>query len=209
MSIKQRANKAREDSLSFLEETQSQTEATPDQLQAIRREIERYRDLELEKVHLEDRLREVNESIKKIREQTLVDLMDGAQVRNLGVDASGNKPAFEVEIKPYCHANIGADWEPERRAAAFSWITDNKHGDMIKGVFTIQLGRGTSKLQTQLRAALKKMKIDYTYDRTVPWNTLTAFVKEQVEVYHMTPPLDLLGATVGRVAQIKKQKKEK
>ena len=41
---------------------------------------------------------------------------------------------------------------------------------------------------------------------TVPWNTLTSYVREQVEGDH--PPLDLeiLGATAGQVVKIKKRK---
>ena len=56
---------------------------------------------------------------------------------------------------------------------------------------------------------MKKEKIEYSNKFGVPWNTLTAFVKEQIEEKKVTPPLELLGATVGRVVQVVKQKKEK
>jgi hypothetical protein len=40
----------------------------------------------------------------------------------------------------------------------------------------------------------------------IPWNTLTAFVKEQCEL-GAALELDTIGATVGRVVKIKPRKK--
>jgi hypothetical protein len=73
----------------------------------------------------------------------------------------------------------------------------------------VSFGAGSSKAQKLLAAFLKKNKMSYTSDYGVPWNTLTAWLKDMIENHHKTPTLDLLGATVGRVASVVKQKKQK
>lgn len=182
------------------DDTQQADEAT---LENIRKKIEELRSLTFENVSLKERISQNNERIAALTNKELVDMFDAAKVKNLGVLADGNLPPYEVEIKPYYHANI-----PEEKAEeAFAWLRKNKHGDMIKGTYTVSMGRGTEGQQKKLLAYMKKEKIPYSYKFGVPWNTLTAFVREQVEKYEVTPPLDLLGATVGRVAQVKKEKK--
>jgi hypothetical protein len=51
----------------------------------------------------------------------------------------------------------------------------------------------------------RKLEVSYSSKLSVPWNTLTAFVKEQVEKGAVLP-LDILGATVGRVVKLKARK---
>lgn len=79
---------------------------------------------------------------------------------------------------------------------------------MIKGTYTIQFGMGMEKQRKAFETLLKKNKIEFSYKFGVPWNTLTAFIKEQIEDYHREPPLKLLGATVGRMAFLVKTRKQ-
>jgi hypothetical protein len=88
----------------------------------------------------------------------------------------------------------------------------------VKRTYTIVFGKGEEKRATAFEAALKKLKVDYGSAFGVPWNSLTAFVREQTERFDRLPPpeqtndkrlpLDLLGATVGRVVTIKARKEK-
>ena len=181
--------------------------ATPDALNAVGAKLRELRDLEINIKSMEEHLAARKARHLLIREKELVDLMDAAGMDKAGLPPAGNMPGMDVEIVDYYHANIATDWEPERRAKAFAWI-NKYHPGMLRNTVTVSFGKGSEKQQKALAAALKKMRIPFTNDFGVPWNTLTAFVREQIEEHRRRPPLELLGATVGRVAKIKKQKEK-
>lgn len=184
---------------------EAQAPPSEDRLTRVREKISELRDLEFENQSLQERMRENSEKIREIKEKTLVDMFDSAGISSLGIEAEGNLPPYDVEIGPYYHANI-----PDETAdQAFAWLTKNKHGDLIRGTYTVTFGRGEEKNRRKFEEYLEKNQFDFSYKFGVPWNTLTAFVREQIEVYKREPPLKLLGATVGRVAKLKKQKKGK
>jgi hypothetical protein len=174
-----------------------------DRLDKARDKIKQLRELELKNAELAETISENSRTIKVIKEKELVDLFDAAEISSLGIEASGNLPAYEVEIKAYYHANIPEENEPK----AFAWLTKQGHGDMIKGVYSVAFGMGEEKKRLAFEKILQKGKYQYSYKFGVPWNTLTAFVKEQIEEKKKEPPLKLLGATVGRVASLVKAKK--
>ena len=131
----------------------------------------------------------------------------------IGQDRVGlEKFNVDLEMADYYHANIAADWEPEKREKAFKWLEDNGHGDMIKTIVTIQFSRRLLNHAKAVVEKLSKMKIkgfgavpEPEIGMAVPWNTLTAFVREQTEK-SVALPLDTLGATVGRIVKIKARK---
>jgi hypothetical protein len=180
---------------------------TEDKLDAIRAKLRELREIEFGIAELEERRSRLSARKLELTNKEIVDVMDGAGVPSLTIEAEGNLPRFEVEVGPYYHANIAVDWEPQRRSRAFAWIA-RYHPGMLRNTFTIDFGKNTRKVQKELEAWLTKRKIKFSNEFGVPWNTLTAFVREQIEEYEKTPPLELLGATVGRVAKIKKQKEK-
>jgi hypothetical protein len=185
-----------------------------DKLDRVRGELRKLRDVEEDNIILAERMSENNRIIQEMKSKTLVDLFDETGITHLGLGAEDNHIPYEIEIKPYYHANIAEEWEDDRKAAAYNWLDKNKHGDMLRNTVTIPFGKGTRAAQKALTTFLKKSKIEFSSKFGVPWNTLTAFVKEEIEVHERTPPLDILGATVGRVASVVKvkqprQKKDK
>lgn len=174
-----------------------------DRLDRARDKIKQLRELELKNAALAEQQADNARTIKVIKEKELVDLFDAAEISSLGIDADGNMPAYEVEIKAYYHANIPEENEPK----AFQYLTKVGAGDMIKGTYTISFGRGEEKKRQAFEKLLIKGKYEWGYKFGVPWNTLTAWVKEQIEEKKKDPPLKLLGATVGRVASLVKAKK--
>lgn len=183
----------------------AQREPPKDKITKVKETIAKLRDYEFENQSLQERIAANSEKIKEIKEDTLVSMFDEVGITNMGIEADGNLPPYDIEIKPYYHANV-----PEaNQEKAFAWLEKNKHGDMIKGTYTVSFGRGEEKQRKSFQSYLEKSGFDYSYKFGVPWNTLTAFVREQIETYKREPPLKLLGATVGRVAALKKQKAEK
>jgi hypothetical protein len=55
---------------------------------------------------------------------------------------------------------------------------------------------------------LEKAGFEFENKRAMPWNTLTSFVKEQVEVKQKTPNLEVIGATVGKIVKLKPRKEK-
>ena len=160
------------------------------------------RDKMREAQDLRERLSALNAEINDIQHAQLVDLMQEAGTDHLGLPAQGNLPACDAKMRPYYHANIAADWEPERRQAAHDWLEREGHGDILKATVKVNFGRRDLPAARELEATLKEMGLQPDVQVDVPWSTLTAWLKEQVEKYHRTPPLDLIGAKVGSVVKI-------
>lgn len=177
-----------------------------DKLDALRATARRLRNKRAEITSLDERLSEAKAEAKLIETKELVDLMAEVGVDKVGLPAEGNYPACDAELRPYYHAVISADWEPERRQAAFAWLDSAGHGDLIKTAITILIPRDDRAMAVSIQHYLEQCNVVHTVLLDVPWNTLTAFVKEQVEKYHRTPPLETLGATVGQVVKLKARK---
>jgi hypothetical protein len=159
-----------------------------------------------------DRLKkELEETSKRRNEMAFKEIPDFME--RIGQDKIG-LPGSNVDLvlEPYYHANIAAEWEPERREKAFAWLEKHGHGDLIKTTVSITFPRRALAAAHFLVAQIKKISSKkYTIPEPemamgVPWNTLTAFVKEQVEK-GVVLPLDTLGATVGRIVKVKGRKK--
>lgn len=176
-----------------------------DRLEKIKRSVVEMRDLEMRNAELEEQRQRNSERLRQLRDKEVVDLLDEAGLRGFTVAAEGNMPQYEIEITPYYHAVIPEDTADE----AYEWLRKRGHGDLIKAAYTVEFGRGQEKQQAAFEKLLNAKKIAFSYKFGVPWNTLTAFVREQIEVRKAALPLKLLGATVGRVAKVVKQKKER
>lgn len=119
-----------------------------------------------------------------------------------------------LRLDEYVSANIAADWEPERRAAAFEWLESSGNGGMIKVAFKALFGRGDKELCDRaikaFRKALGKRADDVAVEvnESVPHGTLAAFVKTELEQGHEVP-MQLLGATAGKVAKLGREKRRK
>lgn len=172
-------------------------------LENVRNMVRSMRDLKHEVKELEERQEEKKKLLTQIETKDLPDLFAEYNLSSLGLDAEGNMPSYVATAQPYYKAVL-----PKESDAGLRWLEENGHGDMIKRVYTIKLDRGTEEIATQLREFLEEHDLAFEEKEDVPWATLTAFVKEQIEKYSNTPPLELLGAFVGKIVKLK-PKKEK
>ena len=179
-------------------------EISSDALEELRAHVRRHRELVIEVTEAEERLKVLKNSLNEMEQKELPDLFHAAGVDKVGLPAEGNHPAYDATLKPYYKANIPEGNKPE----AFAWLNNNGYGDIVKTVFKIEFGLGEETPTKVLEKELTKMGVDYSKDMTVPWQTLTAWLKERIEKRDGDlPPLSLFGATVGTVVKLKERRK--
>lgn len=174
----------------------------------------RLRRMGLELVTVDRTVGELEDQLKaaKARRIELTMKEMPALMQEIGQDRIGLPDArCDLVLEPYYHANIAKEWEEDRRTAAFDHLEHLGAGDLIKAITTIAAGRGDldkmRELLDQIRELMQTAGLDAKIglELTVPWNTLTAFVREQVEAGNVVD-LEALGATVGTVVKIKQRK---
>ena len=180
--------------------------APKDKLDKLRIKIAELRSIEVERASLTERNATLGKRVFEIQTKELVDLFDLAKVDNVGIPEEGNLPAYNMEVGWIYKANIGTPAEPkvDDFGKAIAYIKKHEP-DMIKTTYVIEFGLGEEVKRKKFEDLLKQKKIEYSSSFGVPWNTLTAWVKEQIEA-KKSPPLKLLGATVERVARLIKPK---
>jgi hypothetical protein len=176
-----------------------------DRLNQLRDLVAETRDLEQRKAQLEEELKDINKQLTGdggLYFKKLPDLMSEVGITVITLDADGNMPAVEARAGPFYAANIAAGWPPEKRRAAFEWLDGNGHGDLIKTEVTV-LFRREERDEAVAFLELAKQYGTPEIKEAVAWNTLTSWLKEQVEEHHYIPPLDIIGGTVARSVKLK------
>ncbi len=164
------------------------------------------REREIESSQLEEQLGDVKRDIKDLKEHRIPDFFDEVNIPSLTLGAEGNKPALDIKIDDRYYANIPDETEEE----AFEYLMKSGNADLIKTIFTISFGRNEAEATERFARSLDNAGIPYTAKRGVPWNTLSAWLREE----HRRKPipsrvLEILGASIGRVAKIVKAKRAK
>ena len=182
--------------------------ANADKLNTVRDCARKMRDTQLEIADLEEKLSQANKRLQHLRFTELPDLFAEAGVTSVGLEAEGNMPAYEVQVRPYYYANIRADWPEEKREEAFQLLSDLGHESVIATEVAVRFDRGDYKKAMDLIGKLSgDLGLHPSLRQSVPWNTLTALLKSEFEAGRGGAiPLDKLGATVGREARLKKEK---
>jgi len=152
-------------------------------------------------------LKLTEEKLARVAEVDLPNAMSAVGMAEFALDNG-----FKVTVGQEYFANIPAPDSDkpellERRAAAFRWLKDNKHGDLIKAQILIEAGRGEQEKAERVMRGLDKAGIAYSNTEAVHWQTLRAFVKEQLESDRQGEtepfPEQLFGVHIKRVAKVK------
>lgn len=180
-------------------------EAVPDDntIATVRDAVQKYTQLDARKTQLEADLKEVSREVEELKHKTLPAIFAEAGIDKFGIPGA----EFDAVQRPYFKANIAADWEPEKREAAFAWLDGAGHGDVINTKITITVPREAREDAIELEQKIRQLT-NYPVEAVlgVPWNTLTALVKTEVEAGNVVP-LETLGATVGTIVELKKRRK--
>ena len=153
-----------------------------------------------------------NEELKKISEYELPNAMAEAGMKTFEL-LDGSK----ISIKRVFTAGVKVEQRPE----AFAWMRERGHDSLIKTEVQVPLGKGAHEIAQQIIERLREEFPDYAaaLDESVHWQTLRAFVKEQVEAEEAAVnqgetvddplPRDLLGVYIIDKAEITLPKKGK
>jgi hypothetical protein len=174
----------------------------------------KYVELEARKKQLDADLKAVNVELWDLRHKHLVDLMNEIGTDHIGVpDANA-----DVVLLPYYKANIAAEWTDEAKAAAYAHLEELGLGDILKNTITVVFPKGWDEERAEWLEKVRGLNLSFDPPemieaKSVPWNTLTATVKEQVNAgKHLnedgTPRMkfDLIGAVVGHEVTLKARK---
>jgi len=180
-------------------------EALPseDRLLALRAKVAEARDLEQDKADLEQRLKDTNIALQKLYFKDLPDMFDELGIPLIELAPEGNHPGVKAKAEPYYRANIAADWDEPRRQAAFGYLVDSGNGDLIKTEVITNFPRGAHQEAMAFADSARDNGLSVTIKESIPHSTLTSWLKESVEKHGIVPPLETIGATVGRVVKLK------
>src|SRR5215207_4904871 len=139
---------------------------------------------------LEKQLGEKRSLFKRLVTEEMPALFDETGVDRIGI------PEYNVDLvmSNYYHANIATSWPQERREEAFAYLEEKGAGDIIKVDVAVRFGR---KELTEAKMLAEHLKVKFGYlptvEKEVPWNTLTSWLREDIEHGRM-PDLDKIGA---------------
>ena len=145
---------------------------------------------------LDERLKEEKKKLLKMTDEDLPALMTEANSMEFTL-LDGSK----VTIKPQYGASIKVD----NRPAAYEWLREHGHDDIIKNTVSCQFGRGEDDLASSFKAFAEKEGYVPSQTEKIEPMSLRAFVKERVENGDEFP-MELFGAYVGQRAVITKAK---
>ena len=157
---------------------------------------EQYTDLEEDIKGVEARLKVLKEQAREIAEKQLPEAM-----AEVGMAKFTLTDGSEITVKPYYSAKIS----DEKREECFGWLHDNGHEALIKDEVVLTFNRGEHDKAEEFKAWLDEQGYDFSGKMGVHPQTLTAFVKEQVES-GAEFPLELFNVYIGQIAKIKRSK---
>ena len=145
---------------------------------------------------LEEKLKQEKKRLLKMTDEDLPALMTEANSMEFTL-LDGSK----VTIKPQQGASIKVD----NRPAAYEWLREHGHDDIIKNTISCQFGRGEDDLASSFKAFAEKEGYVPTQTEKIEPMSLRGFVKDRVENGDEFP-MELFGAYVGQRAVITKAK---
>lgn len=161
------------------------------EMQTIEADIERYKELVSKK----------QEELLRVSTQQLPELL-----RQFGMSEIKLTDGSKVTMSKKYFAAI----TEEKREAAYDWLKENDCGHIIKEKLEIpfeKCKKGESNAEYEnLKEVLDEAGVSYVEKGDIPWQTLRAFAKEQMEDSEKSEefPKELFGVFTQDVVQIKK-----
>lgn len=146
---------------------------------------------------LDEQLKTAKAKLLELTDRDLPDMMAEVGITNFTL-ADGSK----LEVKQ----TYGARIPVAHRDAAFAWLKEKGHDDIIKNLVSVPFGRGEDSLATDFINLAQKNGYAPDQKKEVHPQTLKAFVKEQLEKGQEVP-MDLFGVFTGQRASIKRGSK--
>jgi hypothetical protein len=143
---------------------------------------------------LDARRAELVDRLKQVQEVDIPELMDEMGVQEFTL-TSGRK----VSIRKQYYASIPKD----KRDAAFAWLTEHGHEELIKVEVEVQFGRGEFETAVDFARRLAEAGYNALPHKDVNAQTLKAWVKRMIESDEGEFPMELFNPYIQRKAIIK------
>lgn len=191
-------------------------------------------DLQAQAEAAEANLKAVKKRVNEFVHKTLPDALDQIQTDRLGLpEADADmimRPYYKASISaewPEERQALAFEWLEAngfgslvRHEVTYSFRKgEEERANWLVQVVQAATEKRAARLAEPAKAEGRDLRPEETWDvpppvvrKTVPWNTLTSLVRTQYELPADDParknlPLDVLGATVGRIVEIKPRKK--
>ena len=174
------------------------TKLSPSQLANLSGMIDSLESHKAKVFELEDELKRRKEIVRKFEEEIIPEAL-----RASNVSSFTTSDGLIVTVKDKVFASIPKD--DEVRAAAFDWLRTNGHGDIIKREVRVAFGRGEDEDAERLRIILAELGRPYSDRQEVHFQTLGAFVREQLGRGNDLP-FDLLGVRIVPKTDVKRRR---
>lgn len=158
----------------------------------------------------EEYLANLKQEYNKIAEVQLPEAM-----QMMGLKFFGLADGYEINIQQVVSTKI----KPEQQEAAYQWLREQGHDDIIKNEVKVVFGRGEGEQAAWLAGNISAIIHDegpipgkeagmVISEQTIHPQTLKAFVTTQLEA-GTEFPAELFGLYVGKIAKLVKPKKRK
>jgi|TARA_R100001460_G_scaffold21444_1_gene43802 hypothetical protein len=154
------------------------------------------RDKEQEVAALEQKLKDEKKVLLKLTDEELPTMLAEIGLTSMKLDDGS-----EVTVKPTYGASILVD----NRPAAYDWLREHGHDDIIKNTVACAFGRGEDDQASAFKSFAEKQGYYAEQKTEIHPQTLRAFVKERVESGDEFP-MELFGAYIGQRAVVKRSK---
>jgi hypothetical protein len=155
--------------------------------------VNQTRQIEEQIAALNDQVKARSERLRILKQIEIPETMD-----SLGVAQIKTTTGLVVTVKDDLKASISK----ERQAEAYQWLEDNGCIDIVKSEVVVGFDRGTIDNKRKFCEFLAKKGLPYQDKETIHWQTLRAFVKEQLE-QGANLPMEAFGVFQFREAVIK------
>ena len=180
------------------------------ELGAIAEAAQRMQVLEDEIKELDEQRKEKEQTLKKLAEQEMPDLMHELNVKNFTL-TDGSKVGL-VDIVSASIPSAGAIGRAkgdtkeeliERQQSCFDWLRGHGGGDIIKSTVEVQFGKGEDKNCSKFKQRLREEKIFYQDSMGVHPGTLKAFIGECL-ARGLNIPAEMFKLYTGQKVQIRR-----
>lgn len=157
----------------FAEDAKEQTEIPrAEKLKELSEMITKMREYEVQIKRVTNILDNLVAKHKEYDSMLIPDLFDELGLRKIALSDGQT-----VEVKTKYAAAV----TEENQEHCFSWLTDNGHESIIKYEVKTDIKKGEKEQKEKLVAFLDELGVSYQDKKFVHWQTLQAFVKEQIE----------------------------
>lgn len=165
-------------------------------------------------------LRELRQGLSRLKQEEIPALMNSAGVTSIGIEAEGNEPPYEAVKEAFYSAGfpernkdgVRTEDREQKLSDMYDYLEEIGHDDLIKVEVTFFLPRKTTMAAIRrfvdhcMRAKVKGLEVlEPTVKKRVNTQTLTAWLRRQVEQEHFVPDLPKINGFVGENVSIKEK----